>query len=576
MSKDGKTVVSCFGDASTIPDGVTSIEDWALVGSGLTSLTLPQSVTNIGNLAFGLCENLTSVTIPANVMSIGVIPFLDSTNITSFVVAEDNPNYKSQDGYLLSKDGKTLLAGVIVDGDVTIPDGIETIGESAFEECSTLTSVTIPDSVKNIEGYAFYFCRNLKSVTFGNGVTNIGHYAFENCRSLESVKVPLSLENKIDFDDLFDDWYKPEIIYYHGLMEYRNYSDTDSRIAALRWNEVLTYDGYLYDANGVVGTIQVKRPKYTRSSKWEDKTVVAIQLLGEKKQNFKIWTGVIGSTMFDCTTKEGLRIDLEFGLFGMTGTFEEYQVIGARNIFATKVKSVKASADSMLAPWIGTLNMICDGGTLSVSVAKKGKVLVKGEVDGAKVSATTQALICENDIRIPVVYSKKGVNLAFVIRLPFDGGTAEVVGMDGAVIGKSEALKSGAMFYCDVDAASVEAKIPGVLSDYLPNGASVSVFGKKWVVDGGLKAAKVKYDRKTGQLSITPGKKGEEIVNVAGLKLTYTQKTGAFKGSFQMYSVQSNRLVKYTFQVSGVVIDGVGYGTATCKKLGAVWNVTVE
>ena len=172
--------------------GCRGIGNYAFSGcSGLTSVTIPDSVTSIGSFAFYNCSGLTSVTIPDSVTSIGNSAFYNCCGLTSFVVNENNPNYSSVNGLLLSQDGKTLIAGV--NGDVVIPDSVTSIGEYAFYNCSGLTSVTIPDSVTSIGDYAFCNCSGLKAVTIGNGVTNIGGRVFEGCSGLTSVTIPDSV-----------------------------------------------------------------------------------------------------------------------------------------------------------------------------------------------------------------------------------------------------------------------------------------------------------------------------------------------------------------------------------------------
>ena len=125
-------------------------------------------MTNIGPYAFSGCGGLLSIT-----------------------VGEGNANYTSRDGFLLSKDGQTLLQGV--NGDVTVPSGVTSIGYEAFRDCSGLTSVTMPDGVMNIGSLAFYGCNGLRSVSIGNGVTNIGNQTFQNCSGLTSVTIPNSV-----------------------------------------------------------------------------------------------------------------------------------------------------------------------------------------------------------------------------------------------------------------------------------------------------------------------------------------------------------------------------------------------
>ena len=135
---------------------VTSIGEWAFENcSGLTSVTIPNSVANICYSAFGRCSGLTSVTIPNSVTNIGCCAFSECTGLTS----------------------------------VTIPNSVTTIEPAAFQFCSGLTSVTIPNSVTSIEEYAFYGCSSLTSVTIPQSVTYINLNPFGNCVNLTYIKV---------------------------------------------------------------------------------------------------------------------------------------------------------------------------------------------------------------------------------------------------------------------------------------------------------------------------------------------------------------------------------------------------
>ena len=171
----------------TIGNGVTSIGNWAFAYcSSLTSVTLLDSVTSIGDDAFYGCSSLISVTIPDSVTSIGNRAFYYCPSLTSIAVDADNAVYASIDGNLYTKDGKTLLRYAIgkTATSFTIPSGVTSIGDWAFESCASLMSVTIPSSVTSIGNGAFYDCSRLTSVTIPGSVTSIGWGAFYGCQNL--------------------------------------------------------------------------------------------------------------------------------------------------------------------------------------------------------------------------------------------------------------------------------------------------------------------------------------------------------------------------------------------------------
>ena len=204
----------CTGLTSiTIPEGVTSIGPYAFDGcSGLTEIVIPDSVITIDDYAFYYCKKLTSIEIPDSVTSIGDKAFYWCTDLTEVVVDEDNQYYCSIDGILYDKNISTLIYcpaeanltsitipnGVTSISDcafencdnltsVTIPNGIINIGERTFYNCTGLTSITIPDSVITIDDYAFCYCTKLTSITIPSNVTSIGHYAFQYCDMMTSI-----------------------------------------------------------------------------------------------------------------------------------------------------------------------------------------------------------------------------------------------------------------------------------------------------------------------------------------------------------------------------------------------------
>ena len=174
-----------------IENGVTSIGESAFNScTSLTSVTIPDSVTSIGERAFSDCTSLVSVTIPNSVTSIGDGAFEDCNNLASITVNSNNNNYSSQDGVLFNKNKTTLIQYPMGNTrtSYTIPNSVTSIGDFAFQYCTSLVSVTIPNSVTSIGGYAFYSCDNLTSVTIPNSVTSIGDHAFGYNFAGERVK----------------------------------------------------------------------------------------------------------------------------------------------------------------------------------------------------------------------------------------------------------------------------------------------------------------------------------------------------------------------------------------------------
>ena len=183
MPKIGATFMNCPITSIEIPNSVTNIGQNAFAAcSGLTSVIIPNSVTSIGTQAFVMCSNLEYINIPDSVTSIGGSAFSSCSGLTSVTIG----NSVTSIGEAAFEECSSLPS-------VTIPNSVTSIGEAAFYNCRSLTSVTIPNSVTNISDSTFYNCSSLPSVTIPNSVTSIGGHAFWNCNTLRSVTIPNSV-----------------------------------------------------------------------------------------------------------------------------------------------------------------------------------------------------------------------------------------------------------------------------------------------------------------------------------------------------------------------------------------------
>ena len=196
----------------TISDSVTSIDYRAFYGcTGLTEITIPDSVTGIDDDAFEGCyklvhiRNLSGVQILSPAW-IGEVLTTKDAEFQNKLERDDNGIWTYTVGdtvYAIRYDGEStdldLPLNESIDAiylyafynsrltSVIIPDGVTSIGDYAFEGCTSLTEITIPDGVTSIGDYAFEGCTSLTEITIPDGVTSIGYYAFASCTGLQTA-----------------------------------------------------------------------------------------------------------------------------------------------------------------------------------------------------------------------------------------------------------------------------------------------------------------------------------------------------------------------------------------------------
>ena len=173
-----------------IREGVKVIGDCAfMLCNSLTSINIPNSVTNIGNCVFMGCDSLTKIIIPSSVVNMNGNPF----RVWNGDLHNESKAFVYEHQVLFDKDKTTLIAYRSKDTNYIIPNSVTNIGDKAFEDCKSLVSIKIPNSVTYIGDKAFWKCISLNSINIPNSVTNIGNFAFSWCKSLTSINIPDSV-----------------------------------------------------------------------------------------------------------------------------------------------------------------------------------------------------------------------------------------------------------------------------------------------------------------------------------------------------------------------------------------------
>ena len=632
----GETAFSCCSGLTrvTIPDSVTSIGACAFEEcSGLTSVTIPDSVTSIGDWAFRDCRNLTSVTIPDSVTSIGDGAFDSCLELMSVVIYGDGLkyigekafagcgklseiiiprsvtgmgdnafywigseiNYNDDIYYLYSREkrkyfGRVTLpksfdpgddywwsgsrsnddffsrvfgvrsnggsyggyatynvgnVEVIFDDVLVLPDGnghglickVEN-GDAEIRgvlQPDTVTSLIIPASVDNYRITSIgslYDYKNLASVSIPDSVTSIG--SFKKCSSLKSITIPSSVKNIQErafvgccslTSIVVPKWCKKVKAYYDTEEGEYYLSDKALNLKSNPDLKLVDFKTYLFDDDD-----------YCCWCDDDDDRISRISAKDNWLKKIKItYKDVKGGTSGGEVAEMWKKAQVVDG-----AVFRDGKAVGV-----IQVKVGKASKNGEVAV-SGTITGL-DGKKLT---AKGGKVAVNGE-------AATATLAVKDGTTTTVAIGKDGISGSW------NGAEIKAAEVGGNWTRDGKVL---------VDAANLPA---GTVEELLPDGEPVLARGGKWAFN---KAAGVKLskDKSKAEWDMSNGK-----TNLSGLKLTYTPKAGTFKGSFKVYALQgadgAKKLKKYTASVTGVVVDGKGYGQASIKKpVAGPWAVTVE
>ncbi len=179
-----------------IPGTVKEIRDYAFSRCVyLMNLTLEDGIEIIGKEAFSNCfYSLSNVSIPASVKEIGDGAFSGCNNLKSIKVDANNANYIDFDGVLYTKDGKKLVQAYGAITAINVMDNVEEIAPMSFKNCYDLRKVVLPDTITKIGEQAFYYCAKMQSFSFPRSVETIEKQAFYCCNSIDVFYLPSSIK----------------------------------------------------------------------------------------------------------------------------------------------------------------------------------------------------------------------------------------------------------------------------------------------------------------------------------------------------------------------------------------------
>ena len=183
-------------------NGITSLSYAFYYCHSLSSITIPNSITTIGNSTFNECHSLSNITIPSGITTIDSNAFCDCYSLSNITIPNTVTSIGGSSFYACSSLSAITIPNTVASigsnafyscyslSNIVIPNTVTSIGSSAFYACFSLSSITIPNSVTSIGGSAFYSCYSLSSITIPNSVTSIGSDTFYSCYSLSNITIP--------------------------------------------------------------------------------------------------------------------------------------------------------------------------------------------------------------------------------------------------------------------------------------------------------------------------------------------------------------------------------------------------
>ena len=614
------------GGTLTIPEKigtnrVVKIGERAFSGcSSVTNIVIPFGVETIGSYAFAGCTSLApGITIPDSVESLGAYVF---TNCPALKIVRYQGDCPDADEKLYAGAPASLISGVLrVRSGWMLEGGTSTSVSDDDDDDDDDDGETSSGSgtlAKWPEGsYArrvlWWVTQPVYSVIFwgvpGDYNSTVTQYYIPG-RELESL--PDEPKNADDRDGYtFLGWFtKPyggteveeEMVVNRSFSVYAHWQKDDEpeNLSDVEYEvrSKYVYDGYLLDGDGnMAGTIQLKtsKGKWSRANEETNVAVRAtVKLLGEGLIRLKGSLGEdLSGTLASTKASDERELEVTLSGSGMGGTFEDYTVVGTRYIHGKKTYLDRTRALAADDTWKGFYVVVLKADSdesslgngyagLSVQVMANGRGRVTGTMpDGTKVAYSGRMEVMDGNVcvlpaAIPLHRGKKG-GFGFLVTFDESGvsvsAVSEWTNTDVPFISTLTAEGDGAAYASAIPSDAAFAleegfELEGVDDSLLPSDVEVTVSGARWSTP---KADKVKFSAEDGGYEVLT-----EYGNPSGLTLAASSAKGTFKGKFKVFAVtEAGKSKSYKATVAGAVLDGVGYGTATIRKIGSV-PVTVK
>ena len=253
----------CFKECTrltsiTLPEGITELPQLCFENcSSLTSVTLPKGITSLGSNCFRGCSSLTSITLLEGLTSLGFDCFQGCSSLTSITLPKG-----------ITSLGFACFAGCSSLTSIILPEGITSLEDGCFSGCSSLTSITLPKGITSLGSYCFSNCSSLTSITLPEGITSLGDGCFSSCSSLTSISFPSSL--KTLYYDTFGDAMQKKRITINAITPPKIWYSSDDALIDSKCT--------LYVPKGTLATYKNTYPWYRAGAFYEGTPIDSISL----------------------------------------------------------------------------------------------------------------------------------------------------------------------------------------------------------------------------------------------------------------------------------------------------------